>query len=380
MLYGYRFFSLTGFLLIAVAYGLARFSWGLMLPDIMHDMRLSLSLAGTLSAASFAAYSVAILFSPACTALTGPRASALLAGLFAIAGMVTIAMANGTLWLMIGVICAGISTGLVSPPLAEAVSRQVAENQRPVVNTVINAGTGGGIILSALAVLMLTGSWRITYLSFALFALIPVLMVLKTIPATTPDKRALPTQSFSAFLTPALRPPLVVAFLSGIASAAYWTFGPVMFHALADMSDKEITLAWLVTGVTGCAGLFTGHLINRFGVNLVHRMMQVLTMATFILLSFASYSPLLGYLVAGLYGFAYITLSGVLLVSGIAATDSSPATGLSAVFLLLAMGQVAGAAVFGILLDHMDVPVALMTFSGVALMAMRLPCTKAQPG
>lgn len=378
MLAGNKLLALTGFALIAAAYGLARFSWGLLLPTIMPDIRLSLSLAGTLSSASFAAYCVAIVFASVCTARTGPRLPALLAGLFAMAGMGVIALSHSPGGLMAGVICAGLSTGLVSPPMAEAVNRRVMESQRPVVNTVINAGTGGGIIFSSLAVLALTDNWRVIYVCFMLATLIPTLLALKVIPGGASGAGFSLKAQGAAFLSPALRPPLRVAFLSGIASAAYWTFGPVMFQSLAGMEARTVTLLWLITGITGCLGLLTGYLTNRFGINRVHRMMQALTAAAFLLLIASTHHPLVVYLAAGLYGFAYITLSGVLLVSGVNAAGDDPAAGLGAVFLMLAIGQVAGAAAFGLLLDSAGAVIALWIFSGVALLAMLLPAAQTQ--
>ena len=48
--------ALTGFSLIAVTYGMARFSWGLMLPAISAEIPFNPQQAGMLSACSFVAY------------------------------------------------------------------------------------------------------------------------------------------------------------------------------------------------------------------------------------------------------------------------------------------------------------------------------------
>lgn len=145
-----------------------------------------------------------------------------------------------------------------------------------------------------------------------------------------------------------------------------------MFHSLADMGRNEITLLWLITGITGCAGILTRNLINRFGVNSVHRLMQALTILSFLLLVLSPHYQLLPYFVAAFYGFAYITPSGVLLVSGVNSAGSLPAAGLDAVFLMLAIGQVIGASLFGWLYDITGAAVALLLFSAVALLAMFL--------
>ncbi|CCK14491.1 FIG00553349: hypothetical protein [Cronobacter universalis NCTC 9529] len=156
-------------------------------------------------------------------------------------------------------------------------------------------------------------------------------------------------------------------------SAAYWSFGPLMFQSQAGMEGRDVTLLWLVTGVAGCFGVLTGVLIGRVGINNAHRLMQLLTLAAFGLLALSASCPWLCWGVAALYGFAYITLSGVLLVSGVAATGEFPAAGLGAVFLLLAIGQMAGSALFGVLLDTLSAVPALGIFGALAILALCLP-------
>ncbi|WP_105737078.1 YbfB/YjiJ family MFS transporter [Cronobacter dublinensis] len=378
MLSGHKFLALSGFSLIAAAYGLARFSWGLQLPAVIRDIPMSSTLVGALSAASFAAYGVASVIASLCTARTGPRLPSLLAGVFAIIGLAILAKASGPLWLLAGVICGGVSSGLVSPPMAEAVKRDVAPAQRPGVNTVINAGTGGGIIVSALAVLLMPGQWREIWLLFAAIAVIPTLMAMRAMPAGASGERVSLRHPVAAVRQPALRPPLVVALLSGVVSAAYWSFGPLMFASLADKPARDITLLWLVTGAAGCFGVLTGAIIGRVGVNSAHRLMQILTLLAFGLLAFSDVLPWLSWGVAALYGFAYITLSGVLLVSGVEAAGQFPAAGLGAVFLLLAIGQMAGSALFGALLDGVGPKMALGIFGALAVVALVLPATRAK--
>ncbi|WP_226991900.1 MFS transporter [Cronobacter condimenti] len=372
-MFRYTFLALSGFSLIAAAYGLARFSWGLLLPAVIRDIPMSSTLIGALSAASFAAYGVASVVASLCTARTGPKLPALLAGLFAITGLIILAKASGPLWLLVGVVFGGVSSGLVSPPMAEAVNRNVAQAQRPGINTVINAGTGGGIIFSALAVLLMPGQWREIWLIFAAVAVVPTLMALRAMPAGASGARVSIKNQLAAIRRPALRPPLIVALLSGVVSAAYWSFGPLMFQSLAGMNEHGVTLMWLVTGIAGCFGVFTGVLTGRVGINAAHRVMQLLTLAALGLLALSSGHPWLCWGVAALYGFAYITLSGVLLVSGVSAAAEFPAAGLGAVFLLLAIGQMLGSAIFGMLLDATGGLVALGCFGALPVLTLCLP-------
>ncbi|ELY4722356.1 hypothetical protein ACUW6V_000123 [Cronobacter sp. 153480017-3] len=48
MLSGHQFLALSGFSLIAAACGLARFSWGLQLPEVIRDVSMSTTLVGAL--------------------------------------------------------------------------------------------------------------------------------------------------------------------------------------------------------------------------------------------------------------------------------------------------------------------------------------------
>lgn len=64
--------ALTGFSLIAVSYGMARFAWGLMLPDVRLDIAFTPQLAGILSGCSFIAYCIAILVAPRLSVWAGP--------------------------------------------------------------------------------------------------------------------------------------------------------------------------------------------------------------------------------------------------------------------------------------------------------------------
>ena len=113
-----RSLGATGFALIAVCYGFARFAFGLFLPRIGADMPLSSTLVGLISGGAFLTYCVAVILSAWLTERVGARYVALGAALIAAVGMAGIALATSPAWLAGAVMLAGSSTGLVSPPLA----------------------------------------------------------------------------------------------------------------------------------------------------------------------------------------------------------------------------------------------------------------------
>ncbi|MCB1884578.1 MAG: MFS transporter, partial [Geminicoccaceae bacterium] len=70
----------TGFALIAVAYGLARFAYGLFLPRLREDLGIGPALSGAIGGGSFLGYCAAIVASALLTGRFGPRPVAVAAG------------------------------------------------------------------------------------------------------------------------------------------------------------------------------------------------------------------------------------------------------------------------------------------------------------
>ena len=156
-----------GVALIALTYGLARFAYGLFLPEMREAFGLSSSVLGVIGAGSYAGYCVAVVVSLVYTARTGPRFMAVAAGVVAVVGMAAVAVAPAAWTLALGVLVAGSSTGLASPPMAEAVSRAIRKDLQDRANTLINCGTGVGVALSGPAALVLAGQWRVAWAVFA---------------------------------------------------------------------------------------------------------------------------------------------------------------------------------------------------------------------
>lgn len=145
----------TGFALIGVCYGFARFAFGLFLPEIRTDLALSPAIGGVIAGGSFLGYCVAIVASAWLTERYGPRPVAVGAGLVATTGLALIAMAPSAPMLALAVLFAGSSTGLASPPLGAAVAHVVRAERRDATNTIINAGTSAGVALSGPVALLL---------------------------------------------------------------------------------------------------------------------------------------------------------------------------------------------------------------------------------
>ncbi|WP_262264682.1 MFS transporter [Pantoea dispersa] len=138
--------TLSGFVLIAVTYGLARFAWGMMMPQVAQQISFSPRASGMLAACSYLAYCLATPGATLLLARWGVRNTAMLAALTAMLGLLLLAAASSAWLIAGGLFIAGLGAGLASPALASAVSRQIDASRQTAANTLINAGTGAGYV------------------------------------------------------------------------------------------------------------------------------------------------------------------------------------------------------------------------------------------
>ena len=358
-----RALGITGFSLIAVTYGMARFSWGLMLPAIVKDVPLSTETAGILSACSFAAYCVAIVSVPAITKYVGPRWVAATAAFLAAVGLLILAFSFSPLMLAAGLSVAGLSPGIASPSLATAVSLRVTDNQQPRMNTFINAGTSAGIILSVPVLLFLPGGWRAACLLFSGIALVCLLPILRYLPDDRGTNQEQTKSRWRRLPGAAMLRLVAIAFASGIISAAWWSFGPQLLRQHANVDAQTISLLWMVAGGAGIFGILAGPIADRIGMNQVWRGSLLLMALPLVVLAWADEPSWWLFPTVAMSGAGYVILSGVLLVCSVSATHSTPASGVGLVFFMLAAGQVAGSVLFAQLYARTSVETALLAFS-----------------
>ncbi|KDE37022.1 MFS transporter [Kosakonia radicincitans UMEnt01/12] len=357
--------GMTGFALIAVSYGLARFSWGLMMPAVAQDIPFSPCLAGILSACIFAAYCLSISAAATLNKRYGPRFPSAVSALSAAFGLLLLAAAASPVMLGVGLFIAGISAGFSSPSLAAAVSRCVSASRQTQVNTLINAGTGAGIILSVPLLSFLP--WRTACLVFAVIALLCLWPVQRYLPRGAQLQAE--ARKGTLFSRGVVRLALI-ALLSGMMSAAWWSFGPQVLRQQMAVADSLISILWCVCGAAGILGAFTGPIARYIGMRQVYRLALLFMTAPLLLMAFShAFSWWLIPAVA-LCGAGYITLSGVLLVRGAEATPATPASGVGIAFFMLAAGQVAGAVILGLIYAQAGVALAFGLFALLGLVLL----------
>lgn len=356
----------TGFGLIAVCYGFARFAFGLFLPQIRGDLALSSTLAGVISGGAFAAYCVAIIVSARVSEQIGPRAVAVAAALVAGIGMLGIALCPSAVWLAVFVVLAGASTGLASPPMADAVARAVTVSRRDLTNTVINSGTSAGVALSGPVALAIGDDWRLVFTIFSGMAFALAVAAFVWLPADTAraqrdDRGGLPPLHANLVRL------IGASFLMGASSTALWSFGGENAKMRLDWSTQGAGLLWIAIGAAGIFGAAAGCLTARLGINTVHRFFLVALAVSIGMAGLSFTTPSLTLIGGALFGMAYVMLTGVYLVWGTATLPGRPATGLMAGFLAIAIGQTTGAPLFGLLMGHVSLQTAVLVFSGLGM-------------
>jgi predicted MFS family arabinose efflux permease len=171
-----------GLAMIAVTYGLARFAYGLFLPEMRQAFGLSETVLGLIGAGSYVGYCVAIIIALVFTSRAGPRFMVVFAGAVAVVGMAAVAGAPTTWVLALGVLAAGSSSGLASPPMGEAVVRSIHQEFQDRANTLINSGTSIGVALSGPAALLLAEQWRLAWAAFASIGLLVLVWNARVMP------------------------------------------------------------------------------------------------------------------------------------------------------------------------------------------------------
>lgn len=370
-----RFSALVapGIIMIAVAYGLARFSFGLLLPSINEDLNMSASTSGFISSLFYFSYCFAIVVATVFTTEKGPRGMVLAAGASALLGLLIMGASPNVWVLSIGVLLAGASTGFVSPPYGAAISLWLQEKEQGKANTWINSGTSMGLALSGVGALFLASEWRLTYMIYAGVALIAFLWNAKMIPSPGPKPKVMFEKGKFSFRGVEGAVPLVIcSTVLGISTAAFWTFSVDFLSSTNQYSSSETSLFWIIIGASGVLGGFSGVLIEKLGLPFAYKWASLVIGTASLLLALFSEQWVMAYLAAAFFGSSYIFITGVLMVWGIRVFISNASLGIGTPFLLLALGQVLGAIFAGALIDAFNYSWAFIIYGFVGIFAMIL--------
>ena len=89
-------FALTGATLIAISFGLARFAFGLFVPQIRADLEISANTIGVIAALPLISFVFISLVAPLVTKYFGARNTTVLSALFGVFGLALVSQATGS--------------------------------------------------------------------------------------------------------------------------------------------------------------------------------------------------------------------------------------------------------------------------------------------
>lgn len=333
---------------VGTAYGLARYGYGLLLPEIRADLGLGTAVLGVIGTGSYASY----LAATAAVSVLAPRAGSramVAAGLvLAAVGMVLIATAAGPLTLALGVAVAGASSGFVFPPFSDAVAARVREPRRARGLSIVSSGTGWGVIV-AVAVTLAGGGWRAAWLAFAAIAALVLVLALASVPGRVPPDGERPTLRLSWFVCPRSGPLLVGALLIGLGASVFWTFAVDHAVAAGGLRPASARLLLIPVGIAGLTGSLAGDLVRRVGARPALTGNVVALAAALLLIALLPASVPALVASAVLFGASYNVVLAIQVIWSAKVFAERPSAGLAGVMFTLGVGTLVGPAAAGLL-------------------------------
>lgn len=336
-----------GTAMMALTFGLARYGYGLLLPEMRADLGMTASAAGLVSSATYASYLVANVLVVALVSRWGARIAVGVASGFATIGMATIAVANSVALLAIGVLVAGAAAGLAFPPYADIVDRQVEPSKRDLVWSTISSGTGWGVAVAGPIAILVGDRWRVAWAGFVVIAVVTGVVATRLAPAQDTRTLQQPQLSLTWFVCPRSRPLLISAVLVGAGSAVWWVFSVDAMRA-GGLGTTSARAVYAACGVALLLGSVSGLAFARFGLRLGYLCATVLLAASLGLLAVATASLAGAIVAAVLFGAFFASVISAHGIWSARVFAGHPAAGLAAVSTALTAGTLVGPPLAGL--------------------------------
>jgi predicted MFS family arabinose efflux permease len=332
--------TLSGVACVGSAYGMARYGFGLLLPDMRAALRLSDVATGAMAAAGYAVYLLVSLRTGTLVARHGPRATVVAGGGCAVAGMLLAAVAPSPLALGVAVAVAGASAALVFPPFADAIAAVVAETDRAQAFAWVSSGTGAGVAVAA-PLAFLAADWRLTWVLFALVAALTTLLAARVVPAAplarerAHGERARPRRAESL-------PLLASAVLVGLGAAVFWTWAVERVATDGDLGTGAAQVLLAIVGVASLGGALASGLVARVGLRAGGVGCGALLAASLVALALIPGAVVAGIAAAVFFGAGYNLLVAIQGLWSLRISGYDPAQGLAAVMSAMGVGFLLG--------------------------------------
>ena len=265
----------SSFVLLAVAMlaigldvGVARITYGVVLPAFARDLQLSLTAAGLLGTLHLIGYLLGTLASPTLNAKVGALALCRASHFVFACAMLVCGLASDVTTMAAGRFVAGLAAGFGVFSIFLIVFDATEPEKRSAAGSLVWSGIGVAIVASGLACgpILDGGAWRLSFIVPAILALAVAVLI----PRTASAARAQPKVSDSspsrlAELSSARWIFLVAAyFLFGAGYISYVTFAGVMLKGIG-FSSVGVTWFWVMYGASSIAGAALGAVLLSGG-------------------------------------------------------------------------------------------------------------------
>ncbi len=251
-----------GAAVVGVAFGMARYAYGLTLPDMQAEFDLSEQLTGLVASATFVGYLVGLLGVPFLVARRGPRAPTSVGGVCGVLGCALVAVSPSPVVLAVGAVLAGSAAGWVWAPYSDVLKAVAAPRHQPTLLAVVTTGTGVGLVgLGALGLLAPFVSWRLTWAGIAVAAGVAAFANLRLVPALPPPDGG---EGGGRLPLGRLLVPLLYTVAYFVVVTVYFTYASDAAEE-AGLPDWTPALVFALIGLGGLVAFWTGRMTAALG-------------------------------------------------------------------------------------------------------------------
>ncbi|MGU3408988.1 MFS transporter [Microbacterium sp. M1A1_1b] len=245
------------------------------------------------------------------------------------------------------------------------VARGVPDRDAGRAQTIVNSGTGAGLVAAGVLALVLLPDWRTAWLVSAVCAVLTGAAVLVT------DRGARSGPRGNTALPPAAwfrqhGGLLVAALLLGAGSAAVWNLGRAVVVD-AGAGGTASVVAWIALGLGGAAVVLTARWLGARPVRTAWAITVLAVALGTVGLGVGAAVVPVAFIACLVFGWGYTAATGVLITWTSSLAPEHAPSGTSMLFVTLVLGQAVGAAAAGGVLDHVG---ALLTMLVAALVAV----------
>lgn len=353
-----------GAAVVGVAFGMARYAYGLTLPAVRSEFGLSELLLGLIASGTFAGYLVGLVSVSRLSARGGPRAPTTVGGVCGVVGATIVALAPSPWILAAGAVLSGSAAGFVWAPYSDIVTRVAPPRHHATLLAVITTGTSLGLIgLAALGLLATLVSWRFTRAGIALAAALAAVLNLRAVPRLQAPVKKPQAQRASPWRR-AMLPPLTFAVLYFAAVTIYFTYASEAAHS-GGLAASAAPLLFALIGSGGLIALRTGWLTRAVGTRVVGVGSLFVVGVALPLLGLGRTSLPLTLLSALLLGMGFMVWSSLLAIWTAQVAPDRPGDAFTAALVVGALTSIAAPAAMGILIPSVGLSETLVLIATV---------------